>query len=178
MKRSLSEMPNDAGAAESARLLEALYQLNEVDLTTVRKIGGVSPEIKRQTVPRERLEAIVLPWISSHGGIASQLELEDCLDGESPDFRERLIQIEPDLYCQDQELANSYRQLVTRAVTYFYRPGLFYPLPELVALLGRELAREGLQLPHSFIERCLILAPQFRARKEGSGRVVRRSHLR
>lgn len=181
-RKAVDEMPNDAGAAESARLLDALYQLKEVDLTTVRRIGGAPPPpvVKRSTIARERLEEVVLPWMRSHGGIGSQHELEDCLDEdfrESPDFGEYFVQVTPDLYCEDCELASLYRRVIECALTYFYRPHLCYPLRELTSLLERESAREWLGFPDQFVERCLTLSPHFRARKEESGRMVRRSHL-
>lgn len=161
-KKKREEPPSDAGAAESARLLEALYELQEVDLSSVRKIGGRAPIVQQPSLDREEVEPILLPWIRSHGGIASQLELEDCLEEGSGDFSILFVRVASDLYCEDPELAHFYQLLVDRALTYFYRPGLSYTLSELTFL-------------DLFVRRVLILSPLFRARKEGKERVVRRS---
>lgn len=69
-----------------------------------------------------------------------------------------------------------YRELLARALSYFYRPGLVYPLPQLVCYLERELSTAWIDSPPGFVERLLTRSPSFRARKGAEGvRLVTRS---
>lgn len=135
---------------------------------------------------RQVADRWLFPWMAGLGGVVADWEAEERieainggLDGEralrligtlcfgcDAPFELLLERGERGVWTLYPAL---YRQLLARALSYFYRPALAYPLPELVSYLERELSVAWIDFPSNFVERFLTRSPSFRARKGAEG---------
>jgi hypothetical protein len=144
------------------------------------------------------IKALILPWMRQRSGIASLSELEERLTQISADphyqhnawkllhailnstespFEYYLQRIVPEIYCADSALEQAYQNVVNTTLTYFYRPGLNYPLTDLINWVGREQARLWHSTSPAWIAKVLHYAPQLSVRKDRQGVMVVRETL-
>lgn len=125
----------------------------------------------------------VKPWIRKRGGFATQEELKErmlrislnqdiashvmhllqAVYFEEDDLYKRFLrQIDQDTYCCDSYAACDYKKIVSQALTYFYKPSIFYQLNKLVGMLEREFSKSWIGYKEGYIEKVLRLSPSFR----------------
>lgn len=134
-------------------------------------------------------DVFIRPWMRNRFGLATRLELMERLQriSENPEaadgilkfisaiafngsaFDALLLKVDEDLYCVDQPTRERFSQIVAKASTYFYKPHIRYPLPELTLLLKQEFAVQWQGYEGPFIEKSLRLSSQFRVRKGAEG---------
>lgn len=134
--------------------------------------------------------ALVIPWMRKRGNIATSYELSERLEQLSADlhlmegcwrllshvlkseetaWQWHLCRVAPGVYTIDGATAAEYREVVAVATSYFYRPGLSYPLDDIVVWVARELGRQWRGPPLSQIAKILRYAPEWRVRRGASG---------
>jgi hypothetical protein len=136
---------------------------------------------------REIFDVYFKPWIRRRG-LAKRYELFERMEriSEYPEASEGVInffstffgkplfdallcQVDEDVYAADRATEKLFSKVIARASTYFYKPNIRYPLPELISQLQREFALEWDNVPALFIEKCLRLASSFSVRKGENG---------
>lgn len=168
------------------RKQEWIQQL-EVQLKTPSRKMAINQDIENIT------SAFVKPWMRNRLGLATKNELMERLQRISDDpiiakkalnffsaiyyenqfpLKNSLFQVDEDLYCVDQAAATSYRQAVEKALTYFYKPTIQYPLMNLVRMLEKEFSRCWYNFSEGFFEKILRYAPQFRVRKNSDNVLI------
>lgn len=129
-------------------------------------------------------------WIRQRGGFAAKDELHERMMriSANPDICSKVLhflqsryfetgdffsyflhQIDHEIYCCDEFHACQYEQIVDKAITYFYKPSIYYNLQELVGLLEREFARSWTGFAGGYIEKILRLSPAFHTTKGLTG---------
>lgn len=145
---------------------------------------------------RRIVEAFVKPWIRSRHDLADKQELTERLlrvseRGSRPMEALRffsevyfdmmfplgayLYEVDTGLYCSSKDTAEQYKNLVEKALTYFYHAGASYQLSHLISLLERDFAMSWHGFPEGFVEKALRQSPRFRVRKGESGLMIRLS---
>ncbi len=135
-------------------------------------------------------KTLLIPWIFTRHGIASKEEIEERLERISEDpslthnvlhffsdlffngsfpFTQLLHKIEPELYCGSTRVAEECRSMISIAATYFYKPGICYPVQELVSLILRDFARSWIGFDIGFVEKILRTSSLFNVRKGERG---------
>lgn len=137
-------------------------------------------------------EVFIKPWIQRRLGVATREEIEERIErisvsaglaqhalnffsevyfkGASP-LSQYLCEVENGVYCADQQTKQGYETIVSRALSYLYKPTVYYPLHSLITLLSRELAREWLGFADAFISKVLHFSSRFKVRKGSSGQL-------
>lgn len=139
---------------------------------------------------KEAIFALVLPWIRNRGGIATEVELNERLVRVSihPQMTPSVLQffssvyfsghfilsdflheVEMGVFCIDDQGAKDFRNIVEKAMTYFYHDGVRYMLDEMMSYLEREFATTWQSFPDRFIERVLTTSSLFRTFKDAKG---------
>lgn len=135
------------------------------------------------------------PWIRQRGGFAAKDELWERMQRISTnaavssnvlrflqsvyfeslankDFFNLLLQeIDQNVYCCDAHHAYAYEKIIDQAMSYFYKPSIYYRLNELISLLEREFSRLWTGYPEGYIEKILRLSPVFSTTKGKSGQL-------
>lgn len=145
---------------------------------------------RKQELITEKLQkverAFIKPWMWARHHLASKSELIERVTALShhPDLTAQILdflsvtyragrfaiahtleEVEAGVFASDAATADSYHKLIGRALSYFYDRSLTYPLPQLVSLLSKEIAREWGRFSEEFTLRALRLSPRFRVRK-------------
>lgn len=87
-------------------------------------------------------------------------------------FGTYLVHVTDNLFCSDAQIKKQYHIVIDKAMSYFYKPNLYYDLSDLTKWLEREFARNWNSFPYGFIEAVLRISPEFRVRKGEHGRLV------
>jgi len=164
-----------------------LQWIEEVRQELLGRADEVDQEIKKVT------EVFVISWMRGRLGMATEAHLYERLQSvsESPEITDKainffrnvfcngefplnkhLIQVDYKLFCSDKHFAESYNQVIEKSLTYFYKPTLSYPLPDLKKWVEREFATTWKGFNEGFLEKALRLSSQFRVRKGSAGHLV------
>lgn len=156
--------------------------INDViaELRKNERVAWVHQDVKKITF------AFILPWLRSRFGIALENEITERLYALADDpqkasntikvlrdvyyheqfpLNEYLYQVDPKVFCSNERDALAYRDVVQGALSYFYKPSIFYYLPELTNLILRDFAKGWKNYSEGFILAVLRRAPCFRVRK-------------
>lgn len=93
----------------------------------------------------------------------------DVYYGNQFPFTKSLYTIERNVYGSDEGYVIAYKEVIEKALTYFYKPTTHYTLPNLVGLLAREFAQEWKGFSDDIIEASLRFTSKFRVCKGASG---------
>ena len=154
------------------------------ELRKNERIAQVHQDVKRITL------AFIMPWLRSRFGIATENEITERLYALSDDpqkannaikllknvyyheqfpLNEYLYQVDPKVFCSNEKEALAYQEIVQGALSYFYKPSVFYSLPQLTNLILRDFAKAWKNYSEGFIVAVLRKAPCFRVRRGFSG---------
>ncbi len=127
-------------------------------------------------------KAFIIPWIDSRGGIATEDEIVERIekvaktkektsaylkflqdhftDGRFP-FSPFLREIEPEVFCTSERGETLYREIISKALSYFYRKEAVYPLQEMASFLLRGFCKEWKDCTSAAVFDCLFRSKQF-----------------
>ncbi|HEY4832581.1 MAG TPA: DNA-directed RNA polymerase subunit alpha C-terminal domain-containing protein, partial [Waddliaceae bacterium] len=156
------------------------------ELRKNERVGWVHQDVKRITF------AFVMPWLRSRFGIATENEITERLHALADDpqmaskaiefirdvyyrsqfpLNEYLYQVDPKIFCSSENEATAYREVIQTAFSYFYKPSVFYHLPQLTNLISRDFAKSWKNHSQGFIVAVLRRAPSIRVRKGFTGQL-------
>ncbi len=146
-----------------------------------------------ETTMSQVRDAFLIPWMRSRGGFSSEEELLERLLRVSDDpvkarpivrmiaqesfagafpFAEGLVEAEKGLYCTEESIRDAFILVVGRAKSYFYKPGLSYPLNQLVGYLAQEFGQRWQSFHETFVVNALRRSHSFRVRKGSQHHLV------
>lgn len=139
------------------------------------------------------INVFVKPWMKCRFGIATEAEIHERLLNLSDNpaeakavlefFKEyyfndkspltgSLKSLDEGLFAADKHIEKIYKVVIERAMTYFYKNDVRYPLNKLVQLLECEFASNWNGFPTNFVEYLLRISPNFRVRKDETGKLT------
>jgi hypothetical protein len=119
----------------------------------------------------ERLERICTEPQSLKSGWSF---LKDAFFRGKPPLSFCLNQLGENIYCVDAWHTQAYQRIESIALTYFYKPEIYYSLEQLVQWISRECSKYWEGFPEGFVEKVLRYSPKFNVRKESTGRIIRK----
>jgi hypothetical protein len=160
--------------------------INEViaDLRRNDRVAKVHQDMKRITF------AFVMPWLRNRFGLATENEIAERLHIMSDDpqkttkainffkevyyhsqfpLNEYLYQVDPQIFCSNENDALAYREVTQEALSYFYKSSVFYHLSQLTKLIFQDFAKAWKNYSEGFIIAVLRRSPRFRVRKGFAG---------
>jgi hypothetical protein len=152
----------------------------------------VKPEQKKSVEAdmHQIFNVFIKPWVKRRQGFATQEELQERMQRISvdADICLKVLQFLQDLYFDQQNLFKrflneidlkvfscgaqhgyDYDKIVDKALSYFYKPTVYYHLNELVGLMEREFAKFWIGFDVGTVEKVLRLSPAFRSIKGSAG---------
>lgn len=148
----------------------------------LNKIGHPNQKKSIYSDMQHIFNIFIKPWVKQRHGFATHEELLERMQRISTNshvcssvlkvlqsvcfetivfFNLFLKEIDQGLYCSDNISAQNYSSIVNKALTYFYKPLIYYSLNDLVRLLEREFARSWMGFSEGTIEKVLRLSPTF-----------------
>ncbi|MBS4170034.1 Uncharacterized protein NEOC95_000753 [Neochlamydia sp. AcF95] len=130
------------------------------------------------------------PWIRRRGGIATRHELIERMQRISVNkaigisivnflqthFFDRkdclslfLQEIEEEIYACDNHSMQEYKEIISKALSYFYKASIYYRLPELITWVEKELAKTWIGYQEGYVEKVIRLSPTFCIIRGSSG---------
>ena len=130
------------------------------------------------------------PWIVSRHGLVDGNQLNERFErvSDMPQMTQNAINFlssvffngafplkkilympEDNIYCADLAAYESFRAVIEKGLSYFYKPDAMYPLEQLIRFLERDFAMNWQGFPQGFIERTLRLSSKFSVRKGTRG---------
>lgn len=170
----------------------SLEKRQEWNREIIEKITQTEQKKSVRSDMQRIFDAFFKTWILQRGGFASKEELEERMLRISTDskncanvlnflkthyFQEKdffsffLHQIDHDIYCCDEFNGCNYERIIDKALSYFYKPTIYYSIQELVGFLEREFSRCWMGFPDGYIEKVLRLSPIFYTSKGLSGKL-------
>lgn len=129
----------------------------------------------------------LLPWMRSRLGVATKQEIRERLIRISEDQKQAeqvihfmesvlneafLISIHDSLYASDPQTASEFCQVLTHAVSYFYKSDAKFTLKQLISWIERDFAKQWTAFPEGFVEKVLRNATEFLVRKDEKGQLL------
>ncbi|KIC76493.1 hypothetical protein DB41_FX00020 [Neochlamydia sp. TUME1] len=132
------------------------------------------------------------PWIRRRGGIATRHELIERMQRisankamgisvvnflqthffDSKDCLSLFLQeIEEEIYACDHHSIQEYGEIISKALSYFYKPSIYYRLTELITWVEKELAKAWIGYHEGYVEKIIRLSPTFDIVRGASGQL-------
>lgn len=146
-----------------------------------------------QSSLKQVADVFLKPWMRARQGVCRRFELMDRLEqvSDSPKalrfilqflgdvygeghfpFHRGLVPVGDDVFCVDEETFSLFCQVEDRALSYFYKKDLAYPLPELISWLSREYALSWKGFSEGCVEKILRTSRLFHAVKNEKGQLI------
>jgi hypothetical protein len=134
--------------------------------------------------------AFIKPWIALRGGFATTEELSERFERISEDRRltERALdfmqncflitrnflqlflrEVDNGIYSASEQDSFLFDLILAKAKSYFYKPGVYYTLIELVALLEKEFAKNWIGFREGYLKKVLKLSTHFEVSRSSGG---------